>query len=181
MIEADKLPHNPFWNFSLESYKQPGVAPACLVLQDKHDLDVNLLLFCCWAGLCSRLLSAIELTGMIAGVEAWRDRVIEPLRDVRRWIKQENTQGFRQSEELRQGVKDLELWAEALQQNYMHLQMPLRQSERPSPEIAARNLVVYLELCEVASIGTADCADLAAIVRGGFPELPPLEAVWLFQ
>ena len=54
-----------FWAFSLEVYGRPGVAPACLALQDRHGLDVNLLLFCCWAAsqgvtLDQRTLAAAE-------------------------------------------------------------------------------------------------------------------------
>ena len=44
------LPSSRFWDFSLEIYAKPGVAQACLALQDECGADVNLLLFCCWAG-----------------------------------------------------------------------------------------------------------------------------------
>ncbi|WP_419903845.1 TIGR02444 family protein [Kiloniella sp.] len=181
MFDQNQLPTNPFWNFSLDVYGQQGVAPACLVLQDKYDLDVNLLLFCCWAGICGKPLDKRELSSLILGIEQWRDHVIQPLRDVRIWMKSETVTGFRHTDDLRQNVKDAELWAEALQQNFMHLQLPLRPASEPSSEIAAQNMTLYLALCEVEAIGTVDCADLAAIVRGGFPDLPPLEAVWLFQ
>ncbi|WP_085907222.1 TIGR02444 family protein [Kiloniella majae] len=181
MFDQSQLPINPFWNFSLDVYGQQGVAPACLVLQEKYDLDVNLLLFCCWAGFCGKQLSSKELSGLISGIEKWRDHVIQPLRDIRTWMKSETINGFRHTEGLRDLVKNSELWAEALQQNFMHLHMTLRPALLPSSEMAAKNMVLYLELCEVDGIGTVDCADLAAIVRGGFPELPPLEAVWLFQ
>ncbi len=181
MFDQTQLPTNPFWNFSLGVYGQQGVAPACLVLQDKYDLDVNLLLFCCWAGICGKNLDTQELSDLISGMEKWRDHVIQPLRDVRIWMKSEIINGFRHTDDFRQNVKDAELWAEALQQNFMHLQITLRPASQPSSEIAAKNMILYLELCEVEAIGTVDCADLAAIVRGGFPDLPPLEAVWLFQ
>ena len=48
----------PFWSFSTEFYGRTGVAPACLVLQDRFGCDVNLLLFALWAArrgaACSR-------------------------------------------------------------------------------------------------------------------------------
>ena len=43
-----------FWAFSLEFYARPGVAEACLALQDRHGLDVNILLLCCWLGWSGR-------------------------------------------------------------------------------------------------------------------------------
>ena len=181
MFDQNSLPINPFWNFSLDVYGQQGVAPACLVLQEKYDLDVNVLLFCCWAGACGKRMTADEFLTLFSAIETWRDHVIQPLRDVRTWMKTETGTGFRHTEDLRASVKEAEFWAEALQQNCMHLVLTLRPSAEPSSEIAARNLIHYLKLCEVDTFGTVDCADLAAIVRGGFPELPPLEAVWLFQ
>lgn len=39
---------NPFWNFSLDHYKQEGVQAACLHLQDSFGADVNLVLYCLW-------------------------------------------------------------------------------------------------------------------------------------
>jgi len=39
---------NPFWDFSLAVYRRPGVAAACLRLQDEAGVDVNLLLYFCW-------------------------------------------------------------------------------------------------------------------------------------
>ena len=62
-----------FWAFSLDVYGRPGVAPACLALQDRHGLDVNLLLFCCWAAsqgvtLDQRTLAAAEEAARIARI-----------------------------------------------------------------------------------------------------------------
>ena len=33
-----------FWDFSVGTYRRPGVADACLSLQDRYGLDVNVLL-----------------------------------------------------------------------------------------------------------------------------------------
>jgi uncharacterized protein (TIGR02444 family) len=38
-------PDDPFWRFSLDLYGRPGVAPACLALQDEAGADVNLVLY----------------------------------------------------------------------------------------------------------------------------------------
>ena len=39
-----------FWRFALGFYARPGVAPACLELQDRHGKDVLIALYCCWVG-----------------------------------------------------------------------------------------------------------------------------------
>ena len=39
---------SPFWQFSLAFYRQPGVADACIRLQEEAGVDVNLLLFLLW-------------------------------------------------------------------------------------------------------------------------------------
>ena len=45
------IPDSPFWNFSLRLYARAGVPDACLALQARHGIDVNLLFCCLWLGL----------------------------------------------------------------------------------------------------------------------------------
>ena len=51
---------SPFWRFSLDFYRRPGVPEVCLQLQDAHGVDVNLLLFALWQATERRTLS-VEL------------------------------------------------------------------------------------------------------------------------
>jgi uncharacterized protein (TIGR02444 family) len=67
-----------FWNWSLATW--PKVERLALELQEAHGADVNLLLFCAWAG----RLSAAELDAAEEAVAAWRREVLEPLRRARR-------------------------------------------------------------------------------------------------
>jgi len=39
------FPDHPFWDFSLRLHERPGVPRACLGLQRRYGLDVNLLFF----------------------------------------------------------------------------------------------------------------------------------------
>ena len=39
---------SPFWRFSLQFYRLPKVADACIALQEEAGVDVNLLLFLLW-------------------------------------------------------------------------------------------------------------------------------------
>ncbi len=80
---------NPLWEFATWAYKQPGVEKACLALQNRLGADVNIVLFCCWlayrgagtTNLAKYLGSALKLS------REWQRNVIEPLRAVRKSIK----------------------------------------------------------------------------------------------
>jgi uncharacterized protein (TIGR02444 family) len=77
-----------FWAFSLDLYGRPGVAASCLRLQDESGLDVNMLLLCCWVARSGRgRLSKADIAAAEARVAPWRREVIEPLRAVRRGLK----------------------------------------------------------------------------------------------
>ena len=79
---------NPFWRFSLGVYAAPGVEAECLALQATHDVDVNLLLFCAWAGAEKRWrLAPADLDRLSEAVRAWQETVVKPLRSARRAIK----------------------------------------------------------------------------------------------
>ena len=80
-------PESPFWRFSLRFYGRPGVADACLSLQDQAGADVNLLLFLLFLAERKRQLDAAEIARFDAAVSQWRDSVVKPLRALRRGLK----------------------------------------------------------------------------------------------
>ena len=107
----NELPAHPFWGWSLEIYGRPGVEEALLDLQDRLGLDVNLLLFACWTGAAGRgRLSGSEWTRLIDGTADWRASVVEPIRAVRRHLKDRGDMPGATA--LRERVKALELEAE---------------------------------------------------------------------
>jgi uncharacterized protein (TIGR02444 family) len=77
-----------FWAYSLALYDRPGISAALIRLQDRHGLDVNLLLLCCFAGaLGFGALSKAELSQIDRAIGPWRAGVIQPLRALRRALK----------------------------------------------------------------------------------------------
>ncbi len=78
---------SPFWRFSLRFYGRPGMADACLALQDAAAADVNLVLFLLFVAEQKRQLSADEVARLDSAVAQWRDAVIRPLRALRRALK----------------------------------------------------------------------------------------------
>ena len=111
---------SPFWRFSLHFYARPGVADACLALQDQRGADVNLLLFLLWRSLSRRSFSADAVRALDEKIRDWRETVVIPLRALRRSLKQGATLvGPAVAEPFRARVKALELEAERVQQEAM--------------------------------------------------------------
>lgn len=85
---AVDFPDHPFWDFSLEVYGKDGVPQACLVLQERHHIDVNVLLFCCWLGASGRgAMTEAETGNMVGAVDTWHETVVRELRAVRQRMK----------------------------------------------------------------------------------------------
>jgi uncharacterized protein (TIGR02444 family) len=111
---------SPFWRFSLCFYRQPGVADACIALQEEAGVDVNLLLFLLWHAAERRTFSPAEIGWFESKVGPWRDSAVIPLRSVRRALKTPVLVAAPKAEALRTKIKAIELEAERLQQEAMY-------------------------------------------------------------
>ena len=80
-------PENPFWDYSVELYQRPGVEAACLELQRRHGLDVNLVLLCCWLARSGVELDPAALREARHAVASWQAEVVRLLRALRRRLK----------------------------------------------------------------------------------------------
>jgi len=99
------------WNWVVAAYGRPGVADACLRLQDEHGQSTSLLLWAVWSGVSEpgTLARAAEL------VRSWEAQALIPLRTARRALKAPQPPvGDSAREALRATVKDCELQAERL-------------------------------------------------------------------
>jgi uncharacterized protein (TIGR02444 family) len=162
---------NPFWQFSLTLYARDGVAPACLRLQDSHELDVNIILYCCWAAECGVVLDAAAITGIVDGTSAWRRQVIQPLRAVRRALRGGLAPvAVHTGEILRDDVKRLELQAERLLQDalWRAFPLPVPAGGGDAGALARANLACYGRLAEADSAGE-DFGVLADALSGVSP------------
>jgi uncharacterized protein (TIGR02444 family) len=112
---------SPFWRFSLRFYRVPGVADACIALQEQASVDVNLLLFLLWHAAQKRALTAAELDGLEAVIAPWREAAVVPLRQLRRALKTPpELLPAAAAEAFRNRIKAVELEAERLQQEAMY-------------------------------------------------------------
>jgi uncharacterized protein (TIGR02444 family) len=75
------------WDWALAAYARPGVAEACLSLQDGHDHNVPYLLWAAWAALRGSRLDADTLEAGVDTARAWDSAAVRPLRVIRTTLK----------------------------------------------------------------------------------------------
>lgn len=170
-------PRNPFWDFSLAVWGREAVEPACLALQARHGIDVNVLLFCGWAGRRGRALDAADLGRLIDAARPWREAAVLPLRALRVWLKTQPVAPGPPVEALRERIKACELEAEAIQQALLAAAIAVPEG-KGEPALSAANMSAYFAALGITR-DASDTADSADVLRGCHPELRPLEAVWL--
>lgn len=165
-----------FWDFSLSIYGRPGVADACLFLQDRYGLDVNLILFCVWVGSTGRgPLEEHQIDACVSRTSDWRECVIEPLRQIRRACRDEPLgvpefllQVFRPS------MHDVELDAEHVEQLVLAELAPSMPQEAVADDVrfddVRRSLLRYVEHQGAQRDSRLDEC-LLAILRAAFPGL----------
>lgn len=157
---------NPFWAYSLRLYRKPGVAAACIGLQDRLGIDVNLVLFCVWTAACGQTLTPATMR-LAAGLSrVWSTNVVGPLRGTRRFLKPLDLPS------LRHAVARVELAAERAEQDLLWRiapgrARPLRRTELAA-EYAATNLARYAEHWPRPP-RAADRKDLWHIVQAACP------------
>jgi uncharacterized protein (TIGR02444 family) len=158
-------PGNPFWTYSLRLYRKAGVAPACLALQDRLGIDVNVLLFCLFAGDRGIKLPGATLKLMTDLSLLWSSNVVGPLRGTRRFLKPLGLPV------LRAEVARVELSAERIEQDLLIRLLP-RAARRPRTgraEPAAANLAGYFQRCG-PRLGPGDVRHVLTILAAAFPK-----------
>lgn len=174
-----------FWRFSLDTYAKPGVAPACLALQDDVCLDVNVLLFCCFAAMeGAPVLDAATLAAADTAIQPWRNAAVSPLRTVRRALKTE-FQGVDAEWQngIRGQVQAVELECERVIQSILATCVPVVDGPSESPgalATGAANLAVYLSLANLQPTA-AQRSQLAVLLSAAIPETDEAAAVSALQ
>jgi uncharacterized protein (TIGR02444 family) len=140
---ADDPAFEEFWAFALAFYAKPGVAPACLELQDRHGKDVLIALYACWLGTSGRgRLESDALARAEAVARPWRQQVVEPLRRARHALK-----GVAGAEKLYERMKGIELQGERVAMERLVALAPAPAQQLPPAARAAAakaNLALYL-------------------------------------
>ena len=148
-------------DFALQLYARPGMEALCLSLQDEHDADVNMLLFLCWRGHTGHRITQQELNVAVGLSRRWSESVTAPLRDIRRWMKQQaEAREDPAFSGLREGIKHLELEAELYQLQRLAALDEGRDAAHgtTSPATAIHdNLVDYARLARLQPSPPDDC------------------------
>jgi uncharacterized protein (TIGR02444 family) len=156
------MARNPFWAWSLRFYKRPGVAPACLALQDRAGVDVNLLLFCLWSGGRRLALNRATMNKALHTSRDWSGSVVQPLRSVRRALEGP-VQSSKMLQRFRRRVAALELEGERLQQDRLHaLVRDMPPIRADAGALAAGNVATYFR-CAGIRLAHRDQAALKTI------------------
>lgn len=136
---------NPFWNFSLQLYRQPGVAQACLELQASAGVDVNLLLLSSWYGWRGLALKAASLGAADEMVAGWRAAVVLPVRQLRQALR-----APAEANSVYELLKQAELEAERVQQLqlYKWSLASTAQACDDALEVNLREFAAFLHLAE---------------------------------
>ena len=157
-----------FWQFSTALYGTAEVERACLELQDRDGLEVNLGLFCLFAAQHRvrfelPVIQAMRTVGIVWGCE-----VVAPLRAARRSMKA-HVAGNETVGALREEVKRVELAAEqAMQAALIDLFVTIeaRDDTETPAEIAAHNFAAWFD--EEGIDGDAPRASVATLVHAAF-------------
>jgi uncharacterized protein (TIGR02444 family) len=133
------------WHFSCAFYAQPGVSEALLALQDRSGLDVNLILFALWQGVCGlRRLSRAELMAAERSAGPIRAAIVLPLRALRGKLRSDRDADVQR---LRERIKRLEIAAERIVQRRLarHARTPASDTAPAARTAAAQaNLALVL-------------------------------------
>jgi uncharacterized protein (TIGR02444 family) len=172
---AHSQPGEGLWDFAIDLYSTPGVADACLALQDRHGCDVNVVLFAAWLGAVrGDRVAGAELGEMVVGIAAWHDAIVRPLRMIRRTLKSGPLPApSTATEELRTRIKAVELESERIQLLRLEALASNRRPKGDDPaEASLANLTHAVRLFTAGEIG-GDCMQLIHAIHSALAEKSP--------
>ncbi len=76
------------WDFAVKTYASPRVEELCLFLQDNHQANVNVLLWCQWLQEESIHIAKEALPDVLEIIDTVSQKTVVRLRDVRRELKE---------------------------------------------------------------------------------------------
>ena len=149
---------NAFWTFSLSVFQNSNVAGECIDLQDRHGIDVNVLLFCAWLGATQRAVDKKQVQEILASIGDWQSEVVTPLRVLRRRLKGKTGAAIPNEAQLafREEVKRAELKSEQLEQAILYnLESSFSATPNSGLRLIAANIRTCLESKSVLLAGAA--------------------------
>jgi uncharacterized protein (TIGR02444 family) len=120
-------------SYAVELHQRDGVSAACLLLQERAQVDVNVLLMAVWMAACKhRALDEADARRARLRVVDWHQEVVRPLRAVRRRLKHgPRPAPSDETNRLRVELQKLEISAELIELEQLEMladEMPARES-----------------------------------------------------
>ena len=145
------LKQTDFPAYSIALYGREKVEESCLRLQDEYGLDVNAVLFCYWFGARHGVIGEDLWAQIDETSSQWQSRLIRPLREARRWLKNPGFEPDQEQLELRERIKADEIAAELLQQRMIQDACEAAGAGAPEEPAAAarRNAETLLRRCGI--------------------------------
>lgn len=172
------FPPSAFWTYSVALYGRSEVADACLRLQERHQLDVNLLLYCLWAASTGAgPLDGGDMASLCQAVGDWHERVVRHLRAIRKGLKEPIGAAPRDlAEGLRRQVAACEIDAEHIEQLLLAAALERPAGNRDNVERlaldAVRNLARYYARLGIHP-DDEDRAEAMVLLGAAFSDLAP--------
>jgi len=151
--------------FALELYGSDGVAAACLHLQARYGLDINVVLFAAYIGAgCRQALTTSDIAAARRRVDAWHNDVVRALRAVRQRLKTGPIPAPNdETEQLRRKVQQIEIEAELIELDQLGALTPLLEAEHASGSAAECATAAIETVVRAYSDTTVDGEDHRAI------------------
>jgi uncharacterized protein (TIGR02444 family) len=145
------------WRLIGAVYARPGVQQSCLLLQERVQADIVVLLFGGWLARCGIALSQDAAHEATALVGPWREAVVRPLRAIRVTMKSSPLMGRPEAAALRERIKADELAAERIELGLLVGWAASRwpQTGAPAADLVATNLPLCLPAAPDAAAGAA--------------------------
>ena len=126
-----KLHSDEFWQYSLDRYKDDEIQRLCLMLQDEWQLNVNVLLLCCYLNHKKWLLKSEQFSTLMTQIQRSEDALVTH-RNKRRLAKNQAPEHYKE-------LLEEELNLEKVQQNQI---VETANILEPKPE-SGNNLFEY--------------------------------------
>ena len=175
-MTAFRFEDHPFWDFSLRVYGSEGVPAACIALQERRGIDVNLLLFSAWIGESGRgILGESDWEAALAATTAWNRDIVCALRTLRNQLKGGMPPiPTERSGALRKMILEIEVKSEHVEQMALAAAVsrpaePTIPSEQRGDD-AVTNVAAYFRRHGVTP-DAEDAKQVAIVLGPAFPEL----------
>jgi uncharacterized protein (TIGR02444 family) len=147
-----QFPESDFWDFSIDFYSVKEVEKNCLNLQDKFELNVNLVLFCYWLAIKKKnIANEHQWQQLFSATLPWEE-IIRPLRLSRKMINHSSIAWPADFKvETKKSVSAIEINTEHMQQLSIEQawqQMGITKSEKSYEDIINNNIKNYLKAIE---------------------------------